>query len=156
MLSVAAATLTATAPLSFTTLKTFLLAFDIIILDIQVHRDNYYDVTKRGPKKHFLRYCKTQWSNRKLSPQKESYFVDCKRLKYFFDNSWCFGWLYLLSDATNYSNVWMVVYVQSLVKCFFRFGTYGLQLLNDLIKRNYLFGTFFIKNNPNHYLQTKK
>ena len=38
----------------------------------------------------------------------------------------------------------MVVYVQSLVKCFLRFGTYGLQLLNDLIKRNYL-EHFFIK-----------
>ena len=38
----------------------------------------------------------------------------------------------------------MVVYVQSLVKCFLRFGTYSLQLLNDLIKRNYL-EHFFIK-----------
>ena len=47
----------------------------------------------------------------------------------------------------------MVVYIQSLVKCFYDIGNYGLQLLNDLIKRNY--SEHFLCNNPNQELQLK-
>ena len=81
MLSVAPATSTATAPLSLTTLKTFLLAFDIIILDIQVHRDNYYDVTKRGPKNTSFVKVRHSGPTLYVPLQKESQYSALRRLQ---------------------------------------------------------------------------